>query len=198
VNFLDLIWLIPLFPLAGAVLMLLVGKLLDPQPPSDVAVAPGVEQSGACAPHANHAHHHPGPLPNLIRLICPGMVLVSFIFSAGAVWQLSHLPNRLHQVIQFTWIAAMPFHMANGHLATFQVDWGFLLDPLSSVMILVVTGVGFLIHVYATGYMAHDNGFYRFFGYFNLFIFFMLMLVLANNYTLLFVGWEGVGCAVTC
>ena len=192
-NFLDLIWLIPLFPLAGAVLMLLVGKFLDPQPPSDVAVAPGVEQSGACAPHANHAHHHPGPLQNLIRLICPGMVLVSFIFSAGAVWQLAHLPNRLHQVIQFTWIAAMPFHMANGHIATFQVDWGFLLDPLSSVMILVVTGVGFLIHVYATGYMAHDNGFYRFFGYFNLFIFFMLMLVLANNYTLLFVGWEGVG-----
>jgi len=196
VNFLDLIWLIPLFPLAGAVLMLLVGKLLDPQPPSDVAVAPGVEQSGAGAPPANsqaHGHHHPGPLQNLIRIICPGMVLVSFIFSAGAVWQLAHLPQRVHQVIQFTWIAAMPFHMANGHLATFQVDWGFLLDPLSSVMILVVTGVGFLIHVYATGYMAHDNGFYRFFGYFNLFIFFMLMLVLANNYTLLFVGWEGVG-----
>src|SRR5208337_4349337 len=66
-------------------------------------------------------------------------------------------------------------------------------DPLSSVMILVVTGVGFLIHVYSTGYMAHDNGFYRFFGYLNLFVFFMLMLVLANNYILLFVGWEGVG-----
>ena len=195
-NFLDLIWLIPLFPLAGAVLMLLIGKSLDPQPPSDVAVAPGVEHSGAgprpATPHA-HGHHHPGPLQNLIRILCPGMVLLSFIFSAGAVWQLSNLSNRLHQVIQFTWIAAMPFHMANGHLATFQVDWGFLLDPLSSVMILVVTGVGFLIHVYATGYMAQDNGFYRFFGYFNLFIFFMLMLVLANNYTLLFVGWEGVG-----
>jgi len=99
VNFLDLIWLIPLFPLAGAVLMLLIGKLLDPQPPSDVAVAPGVEQSEAGPRPANHAHHHPGPLQNLIRIICPGMVLVSFIFSAGAVWQLSHLPNRLHQVI---------------------------------------------------------------------------------------------------
>src|SRR5207342_1888843 len=59
---------------------------------------------------------------------------------------------------------------------------GFLLDPLSSVMILVVTGIGFLIHVYSTGYMAHDNGYYRFFGYLNLFVFFMLMLVLANNY----------------
>ena len=60
-------------------------------------------------------------------------------------------------------------------------------------MILVVTGIGFLIHVYSTGYMAHDNGYYRFFGYLNLFVFFMLMLVLANNYVLLFVGWEGVG-----
>ena len=60
-------------------------------------------------------------------------------------------------------------------------------------MILVVTGIGFLIHVYSTGYMAHDNGYYRFFGYLNLFVFFMLMLVLANNYALLFVGWEGVG-----
>jgi NADH-quinone oxidoreductase subunit L len=83
--------------------------------------------------------------------------------------------------------------MANGHLAVFHADWGFLLDPLSSVMILVVTGVGFIIHVYSIGYMAHDNGYYRFFGYMNLFVFFMLMLVLANNYTLLFVGWEGVG-----
>ena len=109
------------------------------------------------------------------------------------MWQLSQLPERVHQVIQFTWIAGLPFHMANGHLATFQADWGFLLDPLSSVMILVVTGIGFLIHVYSTGYMAHDNGYYRFFGYLNLFIFFMLMLVLANNYALLFVGWEGVG-----
>jgi NADH-quinone oxidoreductase subunit L len=83
--------------------------------------------------------------------------------------------------------------MANGQFATFSADWGFLLDPLSSVMILVVTGVGFVIHVYSTGYMAHDNGYYRFFGYMNLFVFFMLMLVLANNYALLFVGWEGVG-----
>ena len=96
-------------------------------------------------------------------------------------------------MIQFTWLAGLPFHMVDGRLATFSADWGFLLDPLSSVMILVVTGIGFLIHVYSTGYMAHDNGYYRFFGYLNLFVFFMLMLVLANNYTLLFVGWEGVG-----
>jgi NADH-quinone oxidoreductase subunit L len=188
VNFLDQIWLIPLFPLFGALLMLLAGKLLDPQPVSDVAVAPGVGPGE----HTPHTHQH-SPLKFLVSLLCPGMVLLSFIFSVGAVWQLSQTAGRVHQLVQFTWLAGLPFHMANGQLATFQADWGFLLDALSAVMILVVTGVGFLIHVYSIGYMAHDNGYYRFFGYMNLFVFFMLMLVLANNYILLFVGWEGVG-----
>jgi NADH-quinone oxidoreductase subunit L len=221
VNFLDNIWLIPLFPLLGAALMLLVGRRLDPQPSSAVAVAPGVEpvfehghgEGAAGHNHNGHAHDHShghdhdhghthghdahghshSPLKFLIDLICPGMILLSFIFSAGAVWQLSQRTERVHEVVKFTWLAGLQFHMANGHLAVFQADWGFLLDPLSSVMILVVTGIGFLIHVYSTGYMAHDNGYYRFFGYLNLFVFFMLMLVLANNYALLFVGWEGVG-----
>ena len=200
-NFLDLIWLIPLFPLAGALLMLLFGRMLDPQPPSDVAVAPGVEHIHDEHDHHHghshqheHGHHHPSsPLKVLVSLICPGMVLISFLLSVGAVWQLSNTPGRVRELIQFTWLAGLPFHMMDGRLATFSADWGFLLDPLSAVMILVVTGIGFLIHVYSTGYMAHDNGYYRFFGYLNLFIFFMLMLVLANNYTLLFVGWEGVG-----
>jgi NADH-quinone oxidoreductase subunit L len=208
VNFLDLIWLIPLFPLCGAALMLLVGKRLDPQPVSAVAIVPGVEpvfeHGHGHAPHHGHheeahgahpheSHHAHSPLRTLINFICPGMVLLSFLLSVGAVWQLAQQPERVHQIVQFTWVAGLPFHMANGHLATFSVDWGFLLDPLSSVMILVITGIGFLIHVYSTGYMAHDNGYYRFFGYLNLFVFFMLMLVLANNYALLFVGWEGVG-----
>ena len=176
-NFLDRIWLIPLFPLLGAALMLLVGKKLDPQ---------------------HHGHNGAATvrkrnLKFIVSLLCPGMVLLSFLLSCGAVWQLSQLPEKLHQVVQFTWLAGMPSHLANGGLATFQADWGFLLDPLSSVMILVVTGIGFLIHVYSVGYMAHDGGYFRFFGYLNLFVFFMLMLVLANNYALLFVGWEGVG-----
>ncbi len=200
-NFLDLIWLIPLFPLAGALLMLLFGRMLDPQPPSEVAVAPGVEHIHDEHDHHHghshqheHGHHHPSsPLKVLVSLICPGMVLISFLLSVGAVWQLSNTPGRVRELVQFTWLAGLPFHMMDGRLATFSADWGFLLDPLSAVMILVVTGIGFLIHVYSTGYMAHDNGYYRFFGYLNLFIFFMLMLVLANNYTLLFVGWEGVG-----
>src|SRR5438067_4109786 len=215
--FLDHIWLIPLFPLFGAALMLLIGSKLDPQPESEVAVAPGVEpvhdehdhhahshsHNGHTHSHDGHdhdhghshehGHHHASPLKKLISLICPGMVLLSFIFSAGAVMELAGRTERVHEVIQFKWIAGLPFRMADGRLGTFTADWGFLLDPLSSVMILVITGIGFLIHVYSTGYMAHDNGFYRFFGYLNLFVFFMLMLVLANNYVLLFVGWEGVG-----
>ena len=77
----------------------------------------------------------------------------------------------------------------------FSVDFGFYLDQLSLVMLLVVTGVGFLIHIYSVGYMWDDPGYYRFFSYLNLFMFFMLTLVLASNYLLMFIGWEGVGLA---
>jgi NADH-quinone oxidoreductase subunit L len=77
----------------------------------------------------------------------------------------------------------------------FQVDFAFYLDQLSLVMLLVVTGVGFLIHIYSVGYMWEEGGFYRFFSYLNLFMFFMLTLVLASNYLLMFIGWEGVGLA---
>jgi NADH-quinone oxidoreductase subunit L len=78
---------------------------------------------------------------------------------------------------------------------SFHAPFGFYLDRLSTVMVLVVTGVGLLIHIYSVGYMAHEGGYYRFFAYLNLFMFFMLTLVLANNYLLMFVGWEGVGLA---
>jgi NADH-quinone oxidoreductase subunit L len=77
----------------------------------------------------------------------------------------------------------------------FSADYSFYLDQLSLIMLLVVTGVGFLIHVYSVGYMWEEGGFYRFFSYLNLFMFFMLTLVLASNYLLMFVGWEGVGLA---
>jgi NADH-quinone oxidoreductase subunit L len=78
---------------------------------------------------------------------------------------------------------------------SFSADFAFYLDQLSLVMLLVVTGVGFLIHIYSVGYMWDDPGYYRFFSYLNLFMFFMLTLVLANNYLLMFIGWEGVGLA---
>ncbi len=77
----------------------------------------------------------------------------------------------------------------------FSVSYGVYLDQLSMVMVLVVTSVGFLIHIYSIGYMAEEGGYYRFFSYLNLFMFFMLTLVLANNYLMMFIGWEGVGLA---
>ena len=83
----------------------------------------------------------------------------------------------------FDWIVA----------ENFRAGFDLQMDQLTVVMVLVVTGVGFLIHIYSTGYMAHEGGYYRFFAYLNLFMFFMVILVLAANYVLLFVGWEGVG-----
>jgi len=76
---------------------------------------------------------------------------------------------------------------------SFKVQFAFLIDQLSSLMLLIITGVGFLIHLYSVGYMHHDKGFGKFFSYLNLFVFFMLLLVLGSNYLVMFIGWEGVG-----
>jgi NADH-quinone oxidoreductase subunit L len=102
------------------------------------------------------------------------------------------------------WVAAhfssltLPYQESLAHWirsGSFAVDFAFYLDQLSLVMLLVVTGVGFLIHIYSVGYMWDDPSYYRFFAYLNLFMFFMLTLVLANNYLVMFIGWEGVGLA---
>ena len=93
----------------------------------------------------------------------------------------------------FTWIPGMGVPLADGTLHDFQIPWEYRLDSLSMVMVLVVTGVGFLIHIYSVGYMSHDPGYGRYFAYLNLFTFFMLNLVLAANFLLMFIGWEGVG-----
>jgi NADH-quinone oxidoreductase subunit L len=124
-------------------------------------------------------------LKSLASWIGCGSVGLSFLTSVIIFFQLSALPagERVVQKIAFPWILSGDFH----------VDIGFLLDPLSAVMILVVSGVGFFIHLYSTGYMAEDKGYARFFSYLNLFTFFMLMLVLSNNFLLLYLGWEGVG-----
>src|SRR5512146_1226697 len=116
---------------------------------------------------------------------------VALLFTAAsfgwALWAVTQgLTMRLPHVETLgTWIWA----------GSFSAPFGFYLDHLSMVMLLVVTGVGFLIHIYSVGYMAHEGGYYRFFSYLNLFMFFMLTLVLADNYLLMFVGWEGVGLA---
>jgi NADH-quinone oxidoreductase subunit L len=160
--FLDHLWLIPLFPLISAALMLLFGRRL---PKTGVSV------------------------------LCVGSVGLSFIYAVGAVFQLvaADPEHRVAQQILFEWLTPGPMRTAAGQTISFVADWGYLLDPLSCVMVLVVTGVGFLIHVYSVGYMAQEGGYYRFFGYMNLFMFAMLTLVLANNMLLMFVGWEGVG-----
>jgi len=118
-------------------------------------------------------------------LLACGAIALAFLASLNAVLHLAALPPESRHIVEvaYRWM----------QVGDFGVDVGFLLDPLSSVMILVVTGVGFLIHVYSTGYMAHDASFRRFFLYLNLFMFAMLTLVLANNFLLMFVGWEGVG-----
>src|SRR6266705_2946036 len=122
---------------------------------------------------------------NVISLVAAGSVGVSFLISLRLFLAMLGQPQSELPILKdyFTWIQAGPF----------QAQFGLMLDHLSGVMILIVTGVGFLIHVYSAGYMAHEEGFYRYFAYLNLFVFFMLTLVLANNYLLMFVGWEGVG-----
>jgi NADH-quinone oxidoreductase subunit L len=120
---------------------------------------------------------------NAVRIVAPGVVGGSFVVAISAFVQLLGLHGGSLVDRVYPWIHAGPV----------QLDVAFSLDPLSAVMVLVVTGVGFLIHVYSTGYMAHDASFRRFFLYLNLFMFAMLTLVLADNFLLMFVGWEGVG-----
>jgi NADH-quinone oxidoreductase subunit L len=168
--FLSHIWLIPLLPAFGAAMMFFFGRKLEKR---------------------------------TVSALCVGVIVLAFVMSCGAVWQYSawssggehyHQP---YQTIIYTWLGTDTGHMnytlRDGTQAPFQADAGFLLDPLSSIWLLFVTGVGMLIHIYSVGYMAHEGGYYRFFGYLNLFMFSMLTLILANNYVMLFVGWEGVG-----
>jgi NADH-quinone oxidoreductase subunit L len=166
--FLDHIWLIPLLPAFGAAMMFFFGRKLQ---------------------------------KSAVSAVCVGVVVVSFLWACGSVWEYTdwaarHGHEPFQQII-YTWLGTDTGHLNytthNGTQAPFQADAGFLLDPLSSIWLLFVTGVGMLIHIYSIGYMAHEGGYYRFFGYLNLFMFSMLTLILGNNYAMMFVGWEGVG-----
>ncbi len=124
--------------------------------------------------------------PNkIVNGVAIGSTGLSFLCTLEAVREFFESGQVLFHKEFFTWIAA----------GNFRAGFDLQMDQLTVVMVLVVTGVGWLIHIYATGYMAHEGGYYRFFSYLNLFMFFMLILVLAANYVLLFVGWEGVGLA---
>lgn len=119
----------------------------------------------------------------LVSVVGCGSVLAAFAVSLGIFFELTGKAEKSFTIDLFSWISA-------GKLS---IPFSFLVDPLSSLFLLIITGIGFLIHVYSTGYMSHDEGFSRFFAYLNLFIFFMLLLVLGSNYLIMFVGWEGVG-----
>ena len=118
----------------------------------------------------------------VINAIAAGSVLLSFLWVLKTLGGLGAMES-IYTEHYFTWIQS----------GALNISVDFAVDRLTAVMLMVVTGVGFLIHVYAIGYMAHEGGYYRFFAYFNLFMFFMLVLVLAANFLLMFVGWEGVG-----
>jgi len=165
--FLNYIYLIPLFPAFGAVIMFFFGRRLQKA---------------------------------TVSAVCVGAVAIAFLFACFTVVEYTHFAHGTGQPFEkivYTWLGSGDGHLTytkkDGTTAVMNADAGFLLDPLSCIWLLFVTGVGMLIHIYSTGYMAHEGGYYRFFGYMNLFMFSMLTLILANNYMLLFVGWEGVG-----
>jgi len=136
-----------------------------------------------------------------VSAVCVGAVVLAFLMACGAVLQYTNWAaandHKPYETIGYTWLGSDTGHLTystyEGSPTAFHVDARLMLDPLSSIWLLFVTGVGMLIHIYSTGYMAHEGGYYRFFGYLNLFMFSMLTLILANNYVLMFVGWEGVG-----
>ena len=119
----------------------------------------------------------------LIGVIGSAAILIPFLISIGIFLALGSDTQKSHEIFLFDWISA----------GSLKIPLSFLVDPLSSIMLLIITGVGFLIHIYSIGYMHDDAGFGKFFSYLNLFIFFMLLLVLGSNYIVMFIGWEGVG-----
>jgi NADH-quinone oxidoreductase subunit L len=119
---------------------------------------------------------------SLINTVAIGSVVLAFAWVLKTIAGMGDLNSTVSEHY-FTWIQS----------GSINIGCDFFVDRLTIVMLLVVTGIGSLIHIYAIGYMAHEGGYYRFFSYLNLFMFFMLVLVLAANYLLLFVGWEGVG-----
>ena len=150
----HLLWLIPTFPLLGALLNGIFGR-----------------RFGKLA----------------VNTIAVGSVLLSFLWVLKVLSGLGMFsgsaPQDAYVEHYFTWVAS----------GSLNIGFDLMVDRLTAVMLMVVTGVGLLIHIYATGYMAHEGGYYRFFSYLNLFMFFMLILVMASSFLLMFVGWEGVG-----
>ena len=189
-------WLIPVLPLLG----FLVNGLLSLR----AAATPGpADPSAGGHHHAEHghdgaheaAHHDHGqddghharhPAAGLVSLIGPGVLLAAFGLTLAVFFAMRGAGEGMHAPYVMTLFQWMP----TGALA---LDVAFQLDQLSMVMMLIITGIGTLIHLFSVGYMQDDPGYPRYFAYLNLFVFFMLILVMGASYPLMFVGWEGVG-----
>jgi NADH-quinone oxidoreductase subunit L len=198
-GILDYLWLVPALPLLGVVLNGAIALFAErpfllkeaglPVPGGHGAHGhdAGSASHGPAAhgTSASHTEGHSASYRKLVAFLAPAVVGASFVVALLCVLSLASRPadGRIFVQILFPWIQA----------GSLLVPAALQLDPLSSVMALVVTGVGFLIHVYSVGYMSHERAFARYFVCLNLFMFAMLTLVLANNYLLMFVGWEGVG-----
>ncbi len=215
----DLLWLVPLFPLAGflvnGVLYLISHRTHGST--GDAAHGHGQgegEPAGASADsvhgenpahtHAASAAHDPGghaPIPFKTAHTVVGTVSValSSVFAFLAIFDVGIgrlAEGATHVVTLYRWLPLgvnQAVGQVHGPVAEWFVDAAFRLDSLSALMIAFVTSVGFLIHVYSVGYMGHEEGYGRYFAYLNLFMFSMLLLVLGSNFLMLFVGWEGVG-----
>ena len=193
----EWVWLLPVLPLIGFVingLLSLNSAHFGPSDPNTpdhhphsegAAEAPAIshaEETGAVGDdhHAVKRHRFAG----LVSIVGPGVLILAFAL-AVMIWQAMAGTHPTGPFIQryFSW---MP-------VGDLQIDAALQLDQLSMVMVLVITGVGALIHVFSVGYMRDDPGYPRYFSYLNLFVFFMLVLVLGANYPVLFIGWEGVG-----
>src|SRR5215216_6193899 len=181
---LKLVWLIPILPLLGFLINFVLGRKL----------------------RLNE---------RTVSIIACGVILLSLLLTIGAFYEYasSYAPahnnepyisskdpvtgEQLKFPNSFTWLpggaARTTLGESKGKLTEFNIEWSYQIDQLSLVMMFVVTFVGFWIHVFATGYMHGDTGFYRFFSYLNLFMFMMLLLVMGSNFMIMFVGWEGVG-----
>jgi len=180
-GILNYLWVVPALPLLGVIVNSAIA-LLSERP---VLLRENAHGEGGHGGVDAQGHHASPPYRKLVAFIGPAVVGASFVVSILAVLALAARPahDRLFVQVLFPWVQA----------GTFQAKAAFQLDPLSAVMILVVTGVGFLIHVYSVGYMSHEKAFARYFVYLNLFTFAMLLLVLGSNFLVMFVGWEGVG-----
>src|SRR6185295_11131924 len=181
---LKLVWLIPLFPLFGFLINFILGRKLRLS-------------------------------ERTVSFIGCGVILASLVLTVLAFYEYGwHYADKHEKKPfvtstdpdtgqpagfphSFVWLPGGAAHdslgQKSGALSNFNIEWSYQIDQLSLVMMFIVTFVGFWIHVFATGYMHGDTGYYRFFSYLNLFMFMMLLLVMGSNFMIMFIGWEGVG-----